>query len=84
MPTQPFTLADLRTVADALYGRQWQAHFARDLKITPRTIGRWFDGSAVLPDLRHYLADLCRQKGADDPNMEKLARKLEELGPPER
>jgi hypothetical protein len=27
---------------------------------------------------------MCRQKDADDPNMEKLARKLEKLGPPER
>ena len=27
---------------------------------------------------------MCRQKDADDPNIEKVARKLEKLGPPER
>jgi hypothetical protein len=84
MPGQPFSLADLRSVADALYGRrQWQAQFAGDLKTTSRTIGCWFDGTP-LPDLRPQLADLCRRNGAGDPNMEKLACKLEKLGPPER
>jgi hypothetical protein len=84
MPGQPFSLADLGTVADALYGRrQWQAQLAGDLKTTPRTIGRWFDGTP-LPDLRRELADLCRRKDVDDPSMERLARKLEKLGPPER
>ena len=84
MPTQPFSLADLRTVADALYGRrQWQVEFARDLGIPPATIKRWFTGKP-LPDIRDLLAALCRRKGADDPSMEQLARKLEKMGPPER
>ena len=81
---QPFSLANLRDTADALYGRrQWRVELARDLKTTTPTITGWFEGKR-LPDLRRDLADLCRQKGADDPNMEKLARKLEKLGPPER
>ena len=84
MPGQPFSLADLRTVADALYGRrQWQVELARDLGLPQQTIKRWFAGKP-LPDIRQLLADLCRRKGADDPNMEKLARKLEKLDPPER
>ena len=84
MPKQAFSLADLRTVADALYGRrQWQAELARDLGIPPATIKRWFTGKP-LPDIRDLLAALCRRKGADDPNMETLACKLEKLGPPER
>jgi hypothetical protein len=83
MSGQPFSLADLRTAADALYGRRhWRAEFARDLKTTPLTIVRWFDGTP-LPDLRRELADLCRRNAADNPSMEQLARKLEKLGPPE-
>ena len=84
MPGQPFSLANLREAADALYGkRQWQGLLARDLGLPPQTIKRWFTGKP-LPDIRQLLADLCRRKGVDDPNMEKLARKLEKLGPPER
>jgi hypothetical protein len=80
---QPFSLANLRDTGAALYGRGWQAALARELRTTPRTIKGWFDGKP-LPDLRRYLADLCRQEGDDDPNMEKLARKLEQLSAPER
>jgi hypothetical protein len=29
------------------------------------------------------LADLCRRRDPYDPNMERMARKLEALGPPE-
>ena len=84
MATQPFTLADLRDTAEALYGaRQWQPLLARDLGITPQAIKRWFTGKP-LPDIRKLLADLCRRKAADNPSLEKLARKIEKLGPPER
>jgi hypothetical protein len=84
MTGQPFSLADLRTVADELYASpQWHAALARDLNLPVRTVKGWFTGKR-LPDLRKQLADLCRRNGADDPNMERLARKLEKLGPPER
>jgi hypothetical protein len=84
MLAQPFSLADLRTVADALYGgRQWQPLLARDLGLTPQTIKRWFAGTS-LPDIRNLLADLCRRNAADNPSLEKLARDIERLGPPER
>ena len=84
MPGQPFSLAELREVADALYGRrQWQGLLARDLKIPERAVKSWFVGKP-LPDIRKLLADLCRQHDADNPNLQKLARKIEKLGPPER
>ena len=84
MPRQPFSLADLRTVADALYGgRQWQPLLARDLGIPPQMIKRWFTGKP-LPDLRQLLADLCRRVAIDNLAMGKLAIKLEKLGPPEK
>lgn len=84
MSKVPFTLADLRDTADALYGkRQWQAELARDLGIPPQMIKRWFAGKP-LPDIRQLLADLCRRNSADDPNMERQARKLEKMGPPDR
>ena len=42
MPGQPFSLANLREVADALYGRrQWQLALARDLHAPPQTIEGW-------------------------------------------
>ena len=83
-PKQPFSLANLREAAEALYGgRQWQPLLARDLALPPQTIKRSFAGKP-LPDIRQLLADLCRRNGAGDPNMEKLARKLENLSPPER
>ena len=84
MPGQPFSLADLRTVAEALYGRtQWQALLARDLNIPQRAIKAWFAGRP-LPDIRKPLADRCRRNVPDDLNMQKLARKIERLGPLER
>jgi hypothetical protein len=74
MGEQSFSLADLRTVADALYGgRQWQPLLARDLGITPQAIKRWFTRKP-LPDIRQLLADLCRRKGADDPSLQKRSR----------
>jgi hypothetical protein len=80
---QSFSLADLRAVADELYATpHWRAALARDLKVTTRTVEGWFDGKP-LPDLRRQLADLCRRCGADDSSMERLARKLQGLGPPE-
>jgi hypothetical protein len=83
MPGQPFSLANLREVADTLYPRRgWQLQLAKDLHTTPTMIRRWFNGER-LPDLRRRLADLCRLRGVDDPNMLKLAHKLEQLGPPE-
>jgi hypothetical protein len=84
-PRQPFSLADLRTVADALYGgRRWQPLLARDLGITPQAIKRWF-AAKPLRDIRNLLADRCRRSAADNPSLEEqLARKLEKLGPPER
>jgi hypothetical protein len=82
--TKANSLADLRTVVDAIYASpQWHAALARDLKTTPRTVKGWF-ARKRLPDLRKQLADLCRRNGADDPNMERLVRKLEKLGPPEQ
>ena len=84
MPTQPFSLADLRTVADALYGRrQWQVELARDLGLPPQVIKAWLTGKP-LPDIRNLLAALCRRNAADNPSLQKLALKLEKLGPPER
>jgi hypothetical protein len=84
MPGQPFSLADLRTADDALCGRrQWHFALARDLNRTPRAIKGWFNGRP-LPDLREKLANLCRLAALDDPDMQKLARKIEKLGPPER
>ena len=64
MPGQPFSLADLREAADALYGlRQWQVELARDLGLPPQAIKRWFAGTP-LPDIRNLLADLCRRNVA--------------------
>ena len=84
MPQKPFSLADLRVAADALYGRtQWQPALARDLRIPPTTIKRWFSGRP-LPDLRQLLADLCRKNAPENPELTKLARELDKLGPPER
>ena len=83
MPKQPFSLANLRDTGEALYGRQWQAALARDLKLQLRLVQGWFQGKP-LADLRQPLADLCRRCSADDPSMERLARALERLGPPER
>ena len=78
MPSQPFSLANLRDTANALYGRRWERALARDLSIPLRTIKYWFKGKP-LPDLSARLADLCRQRGVDDPAMMKLARKLESI-----
>lgn len=82
MPGPAFNLASLRDAAEELYATsRWHALLARDLKLPVRTVKGWFTGKR-LPDLRRQLADLCRR--ADDPSMERLARKLEKLGPPER
>jgi hypothetical protein len=84
MPSQPLSLADLRTVAEELYASPyWHTMLARDLNLPVGTVKGWFLGRR-LPDLRGQLADLCRRQAVDDPNMERLARKLEKLGPPER
>jgi hypothetical protein len=81
MPGKPFRLADLRTVADALYGRrQWQVELARDLNIPPQAIERWFAGKP-LPDIRNLLAALCRRnacakkggRGKKDANLEETS-----------
>ena len=82
MPGQPFSLANLTDTGMALYGRQWQAAMARDLSLPARSVSRWCNGAA-LPDIRRKLADLCRRHDPYDPNMERLARRLESLGPPE-
>lgn len=82
MPAQPFSLANLREVSNALYGPIWAVFLAEDLGVKPRTIKGWFNGKP-LPDLRQQLAALCRKRGAGQPGMEQLARKIEELGPPE-
>jgi hypothetical protein len=56
MPGQPFSLANLREAADALYGkRQWHGLLARDLNIPERVIKTWFTGRR-LPDIRKLLA----------------------------
>jgi hypothetical protein len=69
---------------DALYGRhQWQLALARDLNVQPRIVKGWFNGKP-LPELREKLADLRRLAAVDNPEMGKLALKLEKLGPPER
>jgi hypothetical protein len=52
------------------------------LKLQPRTITGWFQGKPIA-DLRKQLADLCRRHDPYDPSMERLARKLESLGPPD-
>jgi hypothetical protein len=80
MPGQPFNLANLRETADALYGKsRWQGLLARDLNLPERAVKGWFAGKP-LPDLRNVLADLCRRHV---PALERVARKLEALGPPE-
>ena len=80
---QPFSLANLREVADALYGRRhWHLQLARNPRVPPRTFRRWFDGDPI-PDVRQQLAELCQSRGAYDPAMHKLARKIEKLGPAE-
>jgi hypothetical protein len=80
---QPFSLANLRETADALYGKsRWQGLLARDLNIPERIIQSWFAGKPM-PDLRKVLADLCRRHDPKHPTMERMARKLEKLGPPE-
>ena len=83
MAGQPFSLANLLDTAEALYGRQWQAAMARDLKVSQWSIVSWCAGDR-LPDLRWQLADICRWYAGDDRTMAKIARKLEKLGPPER
>jgi hypothetical protein len=60
-----------------------QLGLARDLNVQPRTVKGWFNAKP-LPDLREKLTDLCRLAAADNPDMGKLALKLEKLGPPER
>lgn len=82
MSGHPFSLANLQDVAAALYGREWQVAMARDLGLPVRSITGWCNGRA-LPDLRRRLADLCRKRDPYDPNMERMARRLESLGPPE-
>jgi hypothetical protein len=52
------------------------------LAIPERVIKAWFAGRP-LPDIRKPLADLYRENGGDDTAMLKLARKLEQFGPPE-
>ena len=84
MPGPAFSLANLRDVGEELYATpHWHALLGRDLNLPVRTVKGWFTGKR-LPDLRRQLADLCRRKATDDPGMERLARKLEKLGPPER
>ena len=79
MPGQPFSIANLREAADALYGRrQWQPALARDLNTTQRTIRGWFDGQP-LPDLRQQLVALLTAVGNKN-----LALMIAKLGPPER
>ena len=82
MPGQPFSFANLKDTGEALYGRQWQPAICRELSLQPRTITGWFQGKP-LADLRKQLADLCRRRDPYDPNMERMARKLEALGPPQ-
>ena len=57
-----------------------EAALARDLSIPLRTVK--FAGRRV-PDIRKVLADLCRRRDPYDPAMERMARRLEALGPPE-
>jgi hypothetical protein len=84
VPRTAFNLASLRDAAEELYATpRWHALLARDLKLPVSTVKGWFTGKK-LPDLRRQLADLCRRNAADDPSMERLARKLDKLGPPER
>jgi hypothetical protein len=78
----PFSLGNLVDTGSALYGRGWQTAVARELYIPVRSITRWCNGGP-LPDIRRKLADLCRRHDPYDPNMERLARKLEALGPPQ-
>jgi hypothetical protein len=82
MAGPPFSLANLRDTGEALYGQGWQTAVARDLSLPLRSITRWCSGGP-LPDLRHKLADLYRRLDPCDPNMERMARRLENLSPPE-
>jgi hypothetical protein len=82
MPGPPFSLANLTDTGLTLYGRGWQTAVARELSLPARSVSRWCNGGPV-PDIRHRLADLCRRRDPYDPNMERMARKLEALGAPE-
>jgi hypothetical protein len=83
VPGQPFSLANLVDTGTALYGHGWQTAMARELHVPAQSITAWCDGRAI-PDLRKQLADLCRRHDPYDPNMERMARKLEALSPPPR
>jgi hypothetical protein len=83
MTRRPFSLADLRAAADAIYERpEWQVQLAKALDTTPAMIRKWLDG-APLPDLRKRLGDIGRTRRPYDPAMQRMARTLESLGPPQ-
>ena len=83
MPHQGFSLPELREAGEAIYGRGWQAALARDLNLRPSKITSWFSGKLRI-DIRKALAELCRQRGVDNPSLLMLAEKIERPGPSER
>ena len=83
MPGQPFSLANLTAPGQALFGPNWHARLAWELKVPERAVRKWCKGKP-LPDIRERLADICRRMAAlYNPDLSDLARKLESLGPPE-
>jgi hypothetical protein len=76
MPGTPFSHANLTETAHALYGRSWERALARDLNIPLRTVK---SQCLIFAPVSPIYADSAASR---DPNMLKLARKLESLGPP--
>jgi hypothetical protein len=79
-----FSLANLRDTGRALFGPNWHARLAWELKLPERAVRKWCEGGP-LPDIRERLADICRTMAAlYNPDLVDLALKLEQLGPPVR
>lgn len=53
----------LARAASALFGERWQREAARVLRVNERTIRRWREGSAPIPDgVRGELRDFGEQR----------------------
>lgn len=53
----------LKTVGEALYGRQWQAPLSRDLGVSDRTVRNWAADVGQPDDLSDRLLPILRQRG---------------------
>ncbi len=41
---------ELNEIGEALYGNDWKGQLARDLEVSDRTVRRWANGDAPIPD----------------------------------